>query len=74
MFSFFKKRVQPLPGEIEEAKKWPNGQIYRIKGNFKAEEAVPPQAIIGAWKVDGNGRIIEKFIPNPNFDPNFKKG
>ena len=58
---------KPHPGEIEEAKKLPNGHVYRIKGDFGPHEAVPPEAILGAWEVDANGNIVGDFIPNPNF-------
>jgi hypothetical protein len=27
----------------------------------------PPEAILGAWKVDAKGIIVGAFIPNPNY-------
>lgn len=59
---------KPLPGEIEEAKRNPNGWVYRIAGVFQDTEAIPPQAIVGAWQVDGHGRIVGDFQRNPNYD------
>jgi hypothetical protein len=59
----------PLAGEIEEAKRNPNGWVYRIAGVFRENEAIPPQAIVGAWQVDGNGHIVGDFQRNPNYDP-----
>lgn len=59
----------PLPGEIEEAKRTPGGWVYRIAGNFGPKDRIPPEAIIGAWKVDPNGNISGAFIQNKNFDP-----
>ncbi len=56
---------EPLPGELEEAKKVPNGWVYRISGNFKTSDRVPPEAIIGAWKVDSEGNITGDFRKNP---------
>ena len=56
-----------MPGETEEAKRHPNGWVYRINGTFGANETVPPEAIVGAWKVDGEGKIIGDFIPNSKF-------
>ncbi|MGV3627759.1 MAG: hypothetical protein ACO1PN_08765 [Betaproteobacteria bacterium] len=73
MLSLFKKREKPFPGEVEEAKKWPNAQVYRIAGEFGPDEAVPPEAVVGCWKVDGDGNIVGDFIRNPNFDPKFEK-
>jgi len=73
MLSFFKKKEKPYAGEIEEAKKNPNGWVYRIKGSFHPEEAVPKEAIVGAWKVDAHGKIVGAFTPNPNHIPAFEK-
>lgn len=63
----------PSPGEIEEAKRFPNGSISRIKADFEADEAVPLEAIEGFWKVDEAGRIIGNFLCNPHYDPSFSK-
>lgn len=60
---------QPFPGEVEEAKQHPNGWVYRIAGAFADDERVPPEAIVGAWKVDAEGRIIGDFVRNAKYDP-----
>jgi hypothetical protein len=65
--------MKPIPGEVEEAKKHPNGWVYRIKGSFRPEEAVPPEAIVGAWKVDNKGNIVGEFVINPNHQPAFEE-
>lgn len=59
----------PLPGEIAEAKSNPGGWVYRIAGKFGPTEAVPPEAIVGAWKVGDNGLIVGEFIVNGGYDP-----
>ncbi|QPJ63843.1 MAG: hypothetical protein G3M70_15610 [Candidatus Nitronauta litoralis] len=59
--------MSPDPGEIEEAKKYPNGWVYRISGSFKDDEAIPPEAVVGAWKVNDRGEISGDFILNPNY-------
>ena len=56
-----------------EAKANPGGWVYEIGGGYSATEAVLPQAIKGAWKVNERGEITEEYFPNPNFDPNFRK-
>jgi hypothetical protein len=56
------RTVAPLPGETEEAKRQPNGWVYRVAGRFGADERVPPEAIVGAWKVDASGRITGSFV------------
>lgn len=59
----------PFPGEVEEAKLTPGGWVYRIAGKFGPKDRVPPEAIVGAWKVDANGNISGDFIENKNYDP-----
>jgi hypothetical protein len=70
---FFKKtnqqKIAPFDGEIEEAKKHPNGWVYRIAGRFGPNDGVPPEAIVGAWKVDAEGKITGDFILNKKYDP-----
>jgi len=60
--------VTPLRGEIEEAVKHPNGHVYRIAGKFGPKDEVPPEAIVGAWKVGQDGKITGPFISNPKYD------
>jgi len=61
------KKVFPESKEVEEAKRNPNGWVYRISGQYGVDDEVPPEAIVGAWKVDENGDIAGEFIPNPKF-------
>ena len=60
---------RPSPRGIEEAKRYPGGWVYRIEGDYGPNDAVPPEAIVGAWKVDDDGTIVGDFTPNPNFKP-----
>jgi hypothetical protein len=61
-------RLEDVPLDArEEAKKNPGGWVYKIEGDFSPQDYVPPEAIVGAWKVDNNGNITGEFIPNPNF-------
>jgi hypothetical protein len=52
---------------IEEAKRHPNGWVYEIVGEFGPNDAVPPSAIKGAWRVASDGTLTGEFEPNPNF-------
>ncbi len=61
--------MKPDPQEITEALSHPDGRVYRIAGNFGPSDGVPPEAIVGAWKVNSQGRIFGEFISNPNHDP-----
>ncbi|WP_092252599.1 hypothetical protein [Pseudomonas sp. NFACC13-1] len=55
--------------EIEEATRNPNGWVYRMYGHFGVNDAVPSEAIVGAWKVNEEGLIVGDFISNPKFIP-----
>lgn len=59
--------MKPTLEEIEEAKSQADGWIYRISGDYDPNGAIPPEAIVGAWKVDGSGKIEGQFIPNPKY-------
>ncbi len=52
---------------IQEAKRNPGGWVNQIEGDFGPDDAIPREAIAGAWKVDENVVIEGEFIPNPNF-------
>ena len=59
----------PTPEAAAEAKRNPNGWVYKIVGDYGRDDAVPPEAIAGCWKVDEHGNITGDFVPNPNFTP-----
>ena len=61
--------LEPTSKEIEEASKHPNGWVYRIDGNFSDDQQIPPTAIIGAWEVDSNGKLTNKFDTNKKYEP-----
>ncbi len=67
--SFDNRNVKRTPTKeaIAEAQKHPNGWIYEIVGAYTNEDAVPPEAIKGAWKVNEKGIIEGEFITNPKF-------
>ena len=59
--------LQPEAGELAEAARNPGGWVYRIAGAYSPHDRVPPEAIVGAWKVGDDGQIVGDFMPNPNF-------
>ncbi|MDF5722852.1 MAG: hypothetical protein PUP91_20720 [Rhizonema sp. PD37] len=61
------KPIKPPEELVQQAKLYPNGWVYQIDGKFSPNQAVPPEAIMGAWKVDSNGNIQGEFLPNPNY-------
>jgi len=62
----------PTEGEIAEARRFPNEYVYRISAHFDPDGRVPPEAIVGAWKVDASGRVEGEFIPNGKYDPDLR--
>jgi len=60
---------KPSEQAVAEAKRHPDGWVYEIDGIYAPSQAVPPEAILGAWKVDAQGRIVGELIPNPNYRP-----
>jgi hypothetical protein len=61
--------ARPSAGEVSEAKRNANGWVYRVAGVFQPNEKIPPDAIVGAWKVNDVGKIVGGFIKNANYDP-----
>lgn len=57
----------PPPEIIEMAKSSPNEWIYQIDQSYRGSRNVPPEAVVGAWKVDSFGIISGEFLPNPNY-------
>jgi len=57
----------PTPEMVEEARRNPNGWVYVIEGVTDPNGAVPPERIVGAWKVDATGRLTDEYMPNPKY-------
>lgn len=62
-----KLSIAPTPEMIAEAKRYPNGWVYQIEGKFGVDDAVPPECIVGAYKVDENGDLTGEFQANPKY-------
>ena len=58
---------EPSEEARREALMHPNGWLYMIDGNYGPSEFVPPEAIVGAWKVNEKGLIVGDFMPNSNY-------
>jgi hypothetical protein len=61
----------PPPELVAEARRNPGGWVYEIDGDMVDDPngAVPPEAIIGAWKVDQDGNLTGEYDENPNYRP-----
>lgn len=55
------------PKLIAEARQHPNGWVYVIDGEFAQDHSVPPERIVGAWKVGPDGQITGEYQANPKY-------
>jgi hypothetical protein len=66
-------RHRPLPPLTEEirdaARRRPGGWVYAVDPEYTAEGSAPRRGIIGAWRVDGLGRLTGEFRHNPDYVP-----
>ena len=58
---------KPSPELVEQARQVPGGWVYEIDGSFGPNEAVPSEAIRGAWAVLPDGTLSGHFEPNPGY-------
>ncbi len=58
---------QPSEEAIKEALDHPNQYVYVIDAAYEGKDDIPPDAIVGAWKVNSKGIIEGDFIPNNNY-------
>ena len=58
---------------VKAARGNPNGWVYKIEGTFGPTEYVPPEAVVGAWKVDEGGNLTGEFVPNHDYKPSLSK-
>jgi hypothetical protein len=66
---FQSKFAQPDTQAIEAAKQNANGWVYKIDFRYPSQDQVPPEAIVGAWKVNAQGVIEGEFVPNASYCP-----
>jgi hypothetical protein len=62
------KRAIP-PEVFTEASNCPGGWVYEIAAGYDPMGAVPPEAILGAWEVDQQGKPTGHFEANPKYRP-----
>jgi hypothetical protein len=58
---------KPPPELVAEARRFPGGWVYEIEGEFGPNDAVPPEAIRGAWAVDREGKLTGEYRANPKY-------
>lgn len=52
---------KPPPELAAEGRRFPGGWVYEIEGEFGPNDAVPPEAIRGAWAVDREGKLTGEY-------------
>jgi hypothetical protein len=57
------------PAVVQAARENPGGWVYKIEGNYGPDDAVPAEAIVGAWRVDSSGNLTGEFQRNPRYQP-----
>lgn len=72
---WWKRTKHPVPEDaaVAEARSNPGGWVYKIAGDYGPNDAVPPEVIVGAWKVGDDGVIVGDFVPNPNYKSDLAK-
>lgn len=58
------------PQMLAEAKSKPDGWVYAIDPEYArdgADGAIPPEGIIGAWKIGDDGTPTGEFQSNPRY-------
>jgi hypothetical protein len=58
------------PGLLAEAKSHPSGWVYAIDPEYAPDGvngAVPPEGIIGAWKIADDGTPTGEYQANPRY-------
>jgi hypothetical protein len=62
-----KQRRQFPKALLDEARRHPDGWVYEIDPQYDPLGAVPPEGIIGAWRVGRDGHPTGEFTPNPKY-------
>ncbi len=60
---------RPTDEEMMAARFRPGGVVMRLHRSLDPAGEIPREAIIGAWRVNGRGRIVGDFQVNPDYDP-----
>lgn len=65
-----KKKMNPPPELITEARNHPNGWVYEIDSSLVANPSgsVPSAAIVRAWEVDKEGNLTGSHRDNPKYN------
>lgn len=62
--------VPPLTDELRaRGRGAPGTWLYAVDPAYDPAGAVPPEGIVGAWRVDARGEITDAFEHNPRYRP-----
>lgn len=60
--------IPEINPEIEaEAARNPGGWVYKVDWEYAPGQYTPPEAVVGAFEVDEQGKLTGKFEENPNY-------
>jgi hypothetical protein len=60
----------PLPDALlAEAAANPGGWVYAIDPAYDPAGRVPPEGVVGAWRIGDDGRPTGEYHANPNHRP-----
>ncbi|MFD8706128.1 hypothetical protein ACFV1W_26585 [Kitasatospora sp. NPDC059648] len=70
------QKFEPPAELVAEAARQPGGWVYEIDADMTADPngEVPPEAIMGAWKVDDHGRLTGEYEANPKYSGSGGRG
>jgi hypothetical protein len=64
------RSVPPVTEELRaRARSAPGTWLYAVDPAYDPDGRVPPEAIVGVWRVDDRGEIGDTFQHNPNYKP-----
>ncbi|SDR08154.1 type VII secretion system-associated protein [Actinopolyspora saharensis] len=54
----------------EQAKQTPDSWLYIVDPSYESSgEDVPPEGVVGAFRIDSDGEIEQEFHPNEEYEP-----
>jgi HEAT repeat protein len=66
--------VRSFPADLQEqAGENAGGWVYELDLSFRGTGSIPPERIVGAWRIDDNGSPTDEFVANPNYRPSSPK-
>jgi SAM-dependent methyltransferase len=63
-----------FPADLQEqAGENAGGWEYELDPSFRGTGLIPPERIVGAWRLDDDGSATDEFVANPSYRPSSPK-